>query len=73
MILLGVAMQPMIWVLVLVPPCIAILVWQGIGRGSKTEDTVPWQRVRLGKRGFWLTLAICYVAMFAAAVVLHKI
>jgi hypothetical protein len=66
-------MHSVIWVLVLAPPCVAFLIWQGIGKGSRTGDVVPWQRVRLGKSGFWITLTICYTAIFAAALVLHKL
>jgi hypothetical protein len=66
-------MHPMIWFLIFAPPCLAFLIWQGIEKGFRTGNTVPWARVRLGKFGFWMTLAILYVATFAAALVLHKL
>jgi len=40
-ITLGDAMHSMIWVLILAPPCLAFLIWQGIGIGSRTGDIVP--------------------------------
>ena len=66
-------MHPMIWALILVPPCVAIILWQGVGIGSRTGNIVPWQHVRLGKYGFWITLAILYIVTFSAALVEHKL
>ena len=66
-------MRSIMWILILLPPVLAFVIWQGIGLGSRTGNTVPWQRVRLGKYGFWVTLAIVYIATFAAALGLHKI
>ena len=66
-------MHTIIWALVLAPPVIAFVVWQGVGRNSRTGEGVPWQRVRLGKYGLWVTLTVCYVAAFGAALLLHKL
>jgi hypothetical protein len=72
MLMIGVVMHPMIWALILVPPCVAIVIWQGVGIGSRTGNIVPWQHVRFGKHGFWITLAILYIVTFSAALVEHK-
>jgi hypothetical protein len=66
-------MHPMILALILVPPCVAIVIWQGVGIGSRAGNIVPWQHVRFGKYGFWTTLAILYIVTFSAALVEHKL
>ena len=66
-------MHPMIWLIILGPPCLAFVLWQSIGVGAKSGNTVPWQKVRLGKHGFWIMLAIIYAATLATVLVEHKI
>jgi len=74
-------MHSIIWVLILVPPCLAFVIWQYGGVGAKTRDmTVTsgfkvdlWQSMRLGKYGFWIILAIIYTVTLATALVEHKI
>jgi hypothetical protein len=66
-------MHSFIWVLVFGPPCLAFLIWQGIGKGSRTGDAAPWQKVSLGRFGYWIILTIIYTAAFATALVEHKI
>jgi hypothetical protein len=59
------------WVLcILLPPCIAFVVWQSV---RFTEVGFPWQGVRLGKHGFWVILTVIYIAIFATALIEHKI
>jgi hypothetical protein len=66
-------MHPTIWVLVLAPPILALVIWQYLGIGARTGNILPWQRVRLGKYGFWIILAIFYSVTFATALVEHKL
>jgi hypothetical protein len=66
-------MHPVIWLIILGPPCLAFVLWQYIGVGARTGDILPWQKVRLGKYGFWIMLAITYTATLATALVEHKI
>jgi hypothetical protein len=56
------------------------LLWLGIG--YKTRDTgassntsfgMNGQRVRLGRHGYWILLAICYAAFLGVGFALHKI
>jgi hypothetical protein len=73
MIALGVAMNSIIWLLILAPPCLALVLWQYVGIGARKRDILPWQYVRLGKYGFWVILAILYIVTFTAALVEHKL
>lgn len=66
-------MHSIIWFLALAPLLVAAVIWQWCGVGSRNGNIEPWRRVRLGKYGFWLTLGVCYVVMFSAAIVLHKL
>jgi hypothetical protein len=74
-------MHSIIWFLILFPPCLAFFIWKGGGLGLKTRDITltggfkvdVWQRVYLGKYGFWIILAILYAVMFAAAAFEHKL
>jgi hypothetical protein len=66
-------MHPIMWILILVPPVLAFVLWQGVGLGSRTGNIVPWQQVRLGKYGYWIILTIAYIATFAAALGLHQL
>lgn len=62
------------WILVLLlPPCLAIVIWQYIGVGTRTGDVMPWQRVRLGRYGFWVVLGIIYTVTFTAALIKYKL
>jgi hypothetical protein len=64
-------MHPMIWFLILAPPCLAFAVWHVVGNKDFRAGIQPgW---RPFKHGFWVVLGLLYVAMFAAAVVLHKL
>lgn len=64
-------MHFIIWVLVLVPPCVAFVAWQAISYSPRVGfPSIPF---RLGKYGFWIVLAIIYVATFATALIEHKI
>ena len=73
-------MHPLIWFLILFPPCLAYWIWRGIA--YKTGDTgatldssfgLSGKRVRLGRHSYWILLAICYAAFFGAAFALHKL
>jgi hypothetical protein len=74
-------MHPIIWLLILFPPCLAFYIWKFGGVGNRTKDiTVTggfkadvWQRVSLGKYGYWIILTILYTVMFAAAAFEHKL
>lgn len=73
-------MHSLIWFLLLFPPCLAYWLWQGVayktrntGASSNTSFGMNGQRVRLGKHGYWILMAICYVASFGVALALHKI
>jgi hypothetical protein len=64
-------MHSIFWVLVLVPPCLAFLVWQALRYNPRVGfPSIPFQ---LGKYDFWIVLTIIYVATFAAALIEHKI
>jgi hypothetical protein len=65
----------MIWFLLFAPPCLAFA-WHVVWKDFLSGKTPPWQCVRPGKYGkydFWVTLGVLYVAMFATALVLHKL
>jgi hypothetical protein len=70
-------MHSIVWVLILIlililgAPFLALGIWLSIG--SRTGNVDPWRRVRLGKYGFWIILAIFYTVMFATALVEHKL
>jgi len=67
-------MIPTMWILVLLlPPCLAALIWLYMGVGAGKGDALPWQHVRLGRYGFWIVLGIIYTATFTAAFVEHKL
>ena len=66
-------MHSIVWVLILAPPCLALILWQGFDIGSRTGNELPWQRVRMGKYGFWIVSTIFYAVMFAAAAFEHKL
>jgi hypothetical protein len=70
----------LIWLVILFPPVMAYWLWLGIG--YKTRDTgassntsfgMNGQRVRLGRHGYWILLAICYAAFLGVGFALHKI
>jgi hypothetical protein len=73
-------MNPIIWFIVLGPPCLAFVIWKG-SSGPRTKDVTitfgfkadMWQRVSLGKYGFWILLAIIYTVTLATAFVDHII
>ncbi len=73
MIVADVDMHPIIWFIVLGPPCLAFVLWQGIGLGAKTGNTIPWQTVQLGKYSYWVIPAIIYTATIATALLEHRI
>jgi hypothetical protein len=81
MIAAEVYMHPMIWLIILGPPCLALVISRGGGMGAKTKDITlgggfkvdVWQSVQLGRYGFWIVLAIIYTVTLAAALVEHKI
>ena len=66
-------MNSIIWLLILAPPCLALVLWQSVGIDARKRDILPWQYVRLGKYGFWVILAILYIVTFTAALVEHKL
>jgi hypothetical protein len=73
-------MNPIIWFLILFPPCLAFFLWKCGGVGSRTGDITftggfkaDVQPVYWGKYGFWIILAILYAVMFAAAAFEHKL
>jgi len=56
-------MHPLIWFLILFPPCLALYIWKAGGGDAarKSDITVTggfkadvWQRANLGKYGFWI-------------------
>lgn len=70
----------MIWFLALFPPCLAYILWRGVGykteeRGgsSNAPSGLSGNRVRLGRHGYWVLLAICYAGFLGAALLLHKV
>jgi hypothetical protein len=73
-------MYKLVLLLILLPPCLAYWLWQGVGYkerntgvSSNTSFGMNGQRVRLGRHGYWILLAICYAASFGLALALHKI
>jgi hypothetical protein len=71
MITMGAAMHSIIWVLLLAGPCVAFVASLAIRYSPRVGfPSIPF---RLGKYGFWIVLAIVYVAMFATALIEHKI
>jgi hypothetical protein len=58
-------MHSILWVLVLLPPCAALIVWLK-PRTASGPKKVPTYT-------FWIVLAIMYVAVFAAALFEHKL
>ena len=73
MILAEAGMRPIIWLIIFGPPCLAFVLWQYIGVGAKSGNIMPWQKVRLGKHGFWIVLTIIYAAALATVLAEHKI
>jgi uncharacterized membrane protein YoaT (DUF817 family) len=81
MIVAEVDMHPMIWLIIIGPPCLAFFIWRSGGAGDHTRDATVtggfkvdvWQRVSLGKYGYWIILAIIYTVTIATALVEHKI
>jgi hypothetical protein len=64
-------MYSTILILVLAPPVLAFVLWQVLRYGPKVGfPSIPF---RLGKNGYWKMLTLSYVAMFAAALVSHRI
>lgn len=63
-------MHSLAWILLLAPICVAFLLWRLV---RFTEVGFPWQGVRLGKYGFWIILTVIYLAVFASALIEHKI
>jgi len=68
-------MHSIVWVLVLGPPCLAMLTWlvtRGwtfvVMRGRSTPRITKWQRYDI-----WIILAILYIVMFAAALIKQKL
>jgi len=68
-------MHSIIWLLLLAPPCLALVTWLIIRGwklmmmgGRSTSRIAAWQ-----KYDFWIILGILYVVMFAAAVIEHKL
>ncbi len=64
-------MHSTIWLLFLVPPCFAFVVWQVVRNSPRVG--FPSLPFALGKYGFWTVLTITYVSMFVVALVEHKI
>jgi hypothetical protein len=81
MIVVEVYMHPMIWLIILGPPCLTLVLWCCGGMGAKRKDITVgggfkadvWQSVQLGKYGYWIILAIVYTVTIATALVEHKI
>jgi hypothetical protein len=72
-------MRHLIWFLIL-PPVLAYWLWQGVGykeRNTKVSSNTSFglngQRVRLGRHGYWILLAICYAASSVLAFALREI
>lgn len=65
------AVHSTVWLLILVPPSLAYFVWEVLRSSPKVGfPSIPF---RLGKHGFWIVLALTYVAVFAAALMTHRI
>ncbi|MFZ0339974.1 MAG: hypothetical protein WAL45_18240 [Terracidiphilus sp.] len=58
-------MRSILWVLVLLPPCVTLIVWLK-PRTAFGPKKVPGYT-------FWIVLAIMYVVVFAAALLEHKL
>ena len=68
-------MRSIVWVLLLGPPCLAVLTWL-VTRGWTflTMGRRPTRRIAAWQRhDFWVILAILYAVMFAAALLMHKL
>lgn len=59
-------------VLLLLPPLVAVALWQAFGMGGRNGNLVTLQSVRLGRYGFWIILGVAYTVTFAVAFVEHK-
>ena len=71
-------MHSLIWLIILFPPLMAYLLWLGVGhKNTGPSSNVPYgyygARVRFGRHGYWILLAICYASFFGVALALHKI
>jgi len=60
-----------IWILLLVPLCFSFLAWQILI--SSPRVGFPSISFRLGRYSFWMVLTVTYVAVFATALIEHKI
>ena len=58
-------MHSILWVLILLPPCVAPILWLK-PRTASAPKRVPTYT-------FWIVLAITYVVIFATALVQHKL
>jgi len=74
-------MHPIIWLIILGPPCLSLFIWKSGNMGARTKDITVgggfkvdvWQSFTLGKYGFWIILAIVYAVTITTALVEHKI
>jgi hypothetical protein len=81
MIVVEADMQPIIWLIILGPPCLSLLIWKSGGLSARTKDITlgggfkvdVWQSFTLGKYGFWIILTVIYAVTIATALVEHKI
>ena len=64
-------MHNLIWLIILFPPLMAYWLWQRLSSNSYFD--VNAQRLRLGKHGYWVLLAVCYASFLGVALALHKI
>jgi len=56
---------------ILLPPAIALLLSRLLR--SRAVGNYPQQGFRLGKHAFWIILTVIYAAVFASALIEHKI
>jgi hypothetical protein len=69
-------MHPLIWFLIVAPPCLAFSIWRVIGNKDFRAGIQPRTAALTlfsNRYGFWLILGVLYVGMFGTAMVLHKL
>lgn len=53
-------MQPLVWILVFLPLCLAFLIWEGV-RHLTLKEAIVWGNPRVRTHGFLVVLVLAYV------------